>query len=195
MTEPKQLTSTAEVTIGPEQRPLIVTLIAVISGLGELAAEYLVMAAMLAEIKSRMLLPRPVHDEADEEDPRAELVFGDGIEWVANSPERAFDIILVDSTDPVGPAEGLFTRAFYRDCHRALAPGGLLAINEFALSEDGVTPPQAAVFGVNMLVNTERGWTYTVAEMRDWLTAAGLQDAGAEDLLGRSTLVLARKSQ
>jgi segregation and condensation protein A len=40
----------------------------------ELAAEYLVMAAILAEIKSRMLLPRPSGDEEDEEDPRAELV-------------------------------------------------------------------------------------------------------------------------
>ena len=40
----------------------------------ELAAEYLVMAAMLAEIKSRMLLPRPVEEDMDEEDPRAELV-------------------------------------------------------------------------------------------------------------------------
>lgn len=40
----------------------------------ELAGEYLLMAAMLAEIKSRMLLPRPVSDEEDEEDPRAELV-------------------------------------------------------------------------------------------------------------------------
>ncbi len=40
----------------------------------ELAAEYLVMAAMLAEIKSRMLLPRPVEDDTDEEDPRAELI-------------------------------------------------------------------------------------------------------------------------
>ncbi|MCP1674782.1 segregation and condensation protein A [Natronocella acetinitrilica] len=40
----------------------------------ELAAEYLVMAAMLAEIKSRMLLPVPVHAEDDEADPRAELV-------------------------------------------------------------------------------------------------------------------------
>lgn len=40
----------------------------------ELAAEYLVMAAMLAEIKSRMLLPRPVSEEGDEEDPRAELI-------------------------------------------------------------------------------------------------------------------------
>ncbi len=40
----------------------------------ELAGEYLVMAAMLAEIKSRMLLPRPVSDDSDEDDPRAELV-------------------------------------------------------------------------------------------------------------------------
>jgi len=40
----------------------------------ELAGEYLVMAAMLAEIKSRMLLPRPVSDDADEDDPRAELI-------------------------------------------------------------------------------------------------------------------------
>jgi segregation and condensation protein A len=40
----------------------------------ELAAEYLVMAAILAEIKSRMLLPRPVADDGDESDPRAELV-------------------------------------------------------------------------------------------------------------------------
>ena len=40
----------------------------------ELAAEYLVMAAILAEIKSRMLLPRPAGDDEDEDDPRAELV-------------------------------------------------------------------------------------------------------------------------
>jgi len=40
----------------------------------ELAGEYLVMAAMLAEIKSRMLLPRPVHADDDEDDPRAELI-------------------------------------------------------------------------------------------------------------------------
>ncbi|HEX5339368.1 MAG TPA: ScpA family protein [Gammaproteobacteria bacterium] len=40
----------------------------------ELAAEYLVMAAMLAEIKSRMLLPRPPPEEGEEEDPRAELI-------------------------------------------------------------------------------------------------------------------------
>lgn len=40
----------------------------------ELAGEYLVMAAMLAEIKSRLLLPKAAHDEEDEDDPRAELI-------------------------------------------------------------------------------------------------------------------------
>jgi len=40
----------------------------------DLAAEYLLMSALLAEIKSRMLLPRPAGDEEDENDPRAELV-------------------------------------------------------------------------------------------------------------------------
>jgi spermidine synthase len=60
-------------------------------------------------------------------DPRAELRFEDGVEWVRNVPEGSYDVILVDSTDPVGPAEGLFTADFYRACHRALRPGGVVA--------------------------------------------------------------------
>lgn len=52
-----------------------ITYIELMKGLRlELAAEYLVMAAMLAEIKSRMLLPRPKTEEGEEEDPRAELI-------------------------------------------------------------------------------------------------------------------------
>ncbi len=35
-------------------------------------------------------------------------------------------MIIVDSTDPIGPAEGLFNEAFYRDCHRALGDNGIL---------------------------------------------------------------------
>src|SRR3569832_2820315 len=51
------------------------TYVEVMKGLRlELAAEYLVMAAMLAEIKSRMLLPRPASTEGEEEDTRAELI-------------------------------------------------------------------------------------------------------------------------
>jgi spermidine synthase len=59
-------------------------------------------------------------------DPRATLLFEDGIRWMKEAPAQSLDIIIIDSTDPVGPAEGLFTTTFYRDCHRALAPGGLL---------------------------------------------------------------------
>ena len=41
-------------------------------------------------------------------------------------PPESIDLIIVDSTDPVGPAEGLFNRAFYENCWKALRPDGLL---------------------------------------------------------------------
>ncbi len=59
-------------------------------------------------------------------DPRAELYFGDGIEWMKKAPEGSVDLIIIDSTDPIGPAEGLFGEPFYRNCFRALGNGGLL---------------------------------------------------------------------
>ena len=60
------------------------------------------------------------------QDPRAELHFVDGIKWVNESEPGYYDVIIVDSTDPIGPAEGLFNEAFYRDCHRALGEQGIL---------------------------------------------------------------------
>ncbi|MCF8005754.1 MAG: polyamine aminopropyltransferase, partial [Chromatiaceae bacterium] len=44
-------------------------------------------------------------------DPRATLLFDDGIRWMREAPDQSLDIIIIDSTDPVGPAEGLFTTA------------------------------------------------------------------------------------
>jgi spermidine synthase len=60
------------------------------------------------------------------DDPRARLHFDDGIQWVKDAEDGYYDLIIVDSTDPVGPAEGLFSEPFFRDCHRALATGGIL---------------------------------------------------------------------
>ena len=60
------------------------------------------------------------------DDPRIQFDFEDGIKWIANAPANSFDIIIVDSTDPLGPGEGLFTVDFYRDCKKALASQGLL---------------------------------------------------------------------
>ena len=59
-------------------------------------------------------------------DPRAEVLFDDGIAYMQNVAPASLDIVIVDSTDPVGPAEGLFNRAFYESCFRALRDDGIL---------------------------------------------------------------------
>ncbi len=59
-------------------------------------------------------------------DPRAELFFGDGIDWMAKAEPGSLDVVIVDSTDPVGPAEGLFNQAFYQNVFRALGEQGIL---------------------------------------------------------------------
>ncbi|GJM08081.1 MAG: polyamine aminopropyltransferase [Lysobacteraceae bacterium] len=60
------------------------------------------------------------------DDPRAQFVFDDAVAWMANAEEDSLDVIIVDSTDPIGPGEGLFNVAFYSNCRRALRPNGLL---------------------------------------------------------------------
>lgn len=59
------------------------------------------------------------------QDPRAHLLFEDGIQWIRAQPDNALDVIIVDSTDPIGPGEKLFTQRFYHECARALRPNGL----------------------------------------------------------------------
>lgn len=61
--------------------------------------------------------------------PRGRLVIGDGLAYLrdARDQHRPFDVILVDSTDPVGPAEGLISEEFYRLAFEALSPDGIFA--------------------------------------------------------------------
>ena len=59
------------------------------------------------------------------DDARSELVIADGVAYVARDGPP-FDAIIVDSTDPVGPGESLYTGAFYAGCKGRLAPGGVL---------------------------------------------------------------------
>lgn len=60
------------------------------------------------------------------DDARTEVVIADGVKYVDECPRQSFDVIIVDSTDPLGPGEILFTEAFYTDCKRYLTPGGIL---------------------------------------------------------------------
>jgi len=59
------------------------------------------------------------------DDPRVNLYYEDGIEFVKDK-KACYDLILVDSTDPIGPGEGLFTNEFYTNCHKALTEEGIL---------------------------------------------------------------------
>ncbi|PID92858.1 MAG: spermidine synthase [Bacteroidetes bacterium] len=61
-------------------------------------------------------------------DPRLELHIMDGIHYVHEAKENTFDAIFVDSTDPVGPGEGLFNKTFYEHCKRILNEKGILVV-------------------------------------------------------------------
>lgn len=58
------------------------------------------------------------------DDPRAEVFIGDGIKYVLDR-KNEFDVIIVDSTDPFGAAEGLFNISFYKSLYECLTPDGI----------------------------------------------------------------------
>ncbi len=59
------------------------------------------------------------------DDPRTDLKIADGIDFVANCKDR-YDVIIIDSSDPIGPNEVLFTKEFYQSCQQCLEYGGIL---------------------------------------------------------------------
>ena len=85
-------------------------------------------------------------------DPRANLKFIDGIKWVKDAAPNSVDIIIIDSTDPVGPALGLFSEDFYRDCFNCLSENGMI-----------VQQSESALFNLSL-----------IGEMRDAMSASGL---------------------
>jgi spermidine synthase len=85
------------------------------------------------------------------QDPRADLKFIDGIQWVKDAAPDSVDIIIVDSTDPIGPAEGLFSEAFYRDCFACLSEQGIV-----------IQQSESALYHMKL-----------IGEMRNAMSAAG----------------------
>ena len=59
------------------------------------------------------------------DDPRLTIHYEDGLKFIRSRQEE-YDLIIVDSTDPFGPGEGLFTREFYGNCYKALKEDGIL---------------------------------------------------------------------
>jgi len=86
--------------------------------------------------------------------PKLELLVDDGISFIKNADSETYDLIIVDGSDPVGPAEGLFSVEFYRNCYKALKSNGILVaqgespkFNEKAFSELNHT--LQGIFGEN----------------------------------------------
>lgn len=59
-------------------------------------------------------------------DPKLKLVFDDGLDYVTRLDDCSFDVIITDSSDPKGPAEGLFRKAYYKLVHKKLKSNGVI---------------------------------------------------------------------
>jgi spermidine synthase len=117
------------------------------------------------------------------DDSRAELIIGDGVAYLRDSGEQ-FDVILIDSTDPVGPAAALISEDFLETARRALTPGGLVAMQ----SGSPVTQPRewlstvGAFKNVFPVVKPYIGNVYIYPGVQwSWVTGSNEVDAAVID--------------
>jgi spermidine synthase len=117
------------------------------------------------------------------DDPRVEILYQDAIEYVKN-PGQAFDVAIIDSTDPIGPALGLFTQSFYSDLHQCLGPDGIVVAQSeaFYLRPDHIRSihkkfsslfKHVAVYGANIPTYPTGYWSFTLGSktrdpLNDW---------------------------
>ena len=117
-----------------------VTMVEIDAGVVEFSKEYL-----------------PMLSQGAFDDPRLDLVISDGADFMRDTA-GGFDVIIVDSTDPIGPGEVLFTDTFYGHAKRALNPGGIL------VTQNGVPFLQG-----EELTNTMRAFTALFADATCYL--------------------------
>ncbi len=89
--------------------------------------ERIVMVEIDAQVIEMAREYLPNHSAGAFDDPRLELAISDGMDFVRDAEADAFDVIISDSTDPIGPGEVLFSDDFYGQCRRILRPGGVMA--------------------------------------------------------------------
>ncbi|WP_286790461.1 MULTISPECIES: polyamine aminopropyltransferase [unclassified Pseudomonas] len=89
------------------------------------SVEHITMVEIDAAVVDMCKTYLPNHSNGAFDDSRLNLVIDDGMRFVANTTDR-FDVIISDSTDPIGPGEVLFSENFYQACHRCLSKGGIL---------------------------------------------------------------------
>ena len=112
-------------------------------------------------------------------------------DFMTDDIQGRYDAVLLSSIVHIyGPEQN---QQLLRNVANVLLPGGRVFIRDFILDETRTSPPGAALFAVNMLVNTKQGNCYTEKEIRDWLQGAGLQFKTRISLPGESHIIEGRK--
>jgi len=119
---------------------------------------------------------------------RLTLAPGDVFEAELDGP---YDFILLSNL--IHSFSGEENAGLVKKCAAALGPGGRLCIKDFFLEPDRTAPVWAALFAINMLVNTESGNCYTLEEVSSWLGAAGLAVEPSRLITPQTGLLLGRK--
>lgn len=107
------------------------------------------------------------------DDDRIQLIIGDGVQFV-NETQEKFDVIIVDSTDPIGPAQPLFGEAFYQDVFNCLTDDGIvvsqgesswyaLEIQQSLLKVLNKVFPQSYLYSFSNLTYPGGLWSFTFA--------------------------------
>ncbi len=117
-----------------------------------------------------------------------ETVAGD---YLTDELPGGFDLVCLSAiVHATGAAEN---ELLVRKSAGALDRGGRVVIQDWLMSEDRTAPLQGALFALNMLVRTAAGDTFTEAEIRGWLTRAGLQEIERKDVPSGGALLIGRK--
>ena len=88
------------------------------------------------------------------------------------------------------------SRMLYAKALDALNPGGMVAVRDFVMSEDRLTPVEGALFGINMFINTQNGMVYTYGEIKEDLELAGFVEVThAVDVPTMAAVVIAKKRE
>ena len=122
----------------------------------------------------------PKHSDGAFSDPRLDLIIDDGARFIANN-QAQFDVIITDSTDPIGPGEVLFESDFYEGCARALTDIGIL------ITQNGVPFMQG-----DEVTNTYRRWQSSFQTRTFYLTPVPTYAGGAMAMgfASKSTLTI-----
>ena len=140
------------------------------------AVDRIVMVEIDAAVVETCKKVLPGHSAGAFDDPRLHLVIDDGAAFIANTKEQ-FDVIIVDSTDPIGPGEVLFEQDFYRHCHAHLTAGGVLVTqNGVAFMQLDEARNTATRFGWVF-----KDWHFYASAVPTYIGGAMLMSFGTDD--------------